>query len=411
MYIGKVINFQVIFCAMEELIASWGSNDSIFTRLVEIAILTGVFLVCIAVLKGLIPIAFNRIERRLGLRVSAIKFQSQVLIEKQDVEKYVANIIRFLSFILYIPLIYVYLVNVFLLFPQTKNIAESLLTTVYTAVASVGVSIVDYLPNLIILAVFFFIAKGVLRVITHFFSGIESKRIFISGFYPEWADPTQKIVRLFAIIFFIILAFPYLPGSDSPAFQGLSIFLGVLLSIGSSGAITNIISGIVLTYMRAFTIGDRVKIADTEGDVVEKSLFVTRIRTVKNVGIAIPNAMVLNNHIINYSNQAKKRGLILNISLTLGYEIPWQKIQELLINSVKGVDGVDESLKPFVLQKSLNDFYVEYELNAYTREPEKMGQIYSDLNQRILDQFNTAGIEIASPHLRMLKTDTIEVEK
>ena len=132
-------------------------------------------------------------------------------------------------------------------------------------------------------------------------------------------------MRLFAIVFFIILAFSYLPGSDSPAFQGLSIFLGVLLSIGSSGAITNIISGIVLTYMRAFTIGDRVKIADTEGDVVEKSLFVTRIRTVKNVSIAIPNAMVLNNRIVNYSNQAKKRGLILNISLTLGYDIPWQK--------------------------------------------------------------------------------------
>ena len=285
---------------------SWGSNDSIFTRLVEIAILTGVFLVCIAVLKGLIPIAFNRIERRLGLRVSAIKFQSQVLIEKQSVEKYVANIIRFLSFIFYIPLIYVYLVNVIFGIPLDKNITESLLTTVYTAVASAGVSIVDYLPNSIILAVFFFISKGVLRVITHFFSRIESKHIFISDFYPEWADPTQKIVRLFAIIFFIILALPYLPGSDSPAFKGLSIFLGVLLSIGSSGAIANIISGIVLTYMRAFTIGDRVKIADTEGDVVEKSLFVARIRTVKNVGIAIPNAMVLNNHIINYSNQAQK---------------------------------------------------------------------------------------------------------
>jgi small-conductance mechanosensitive channel len=184
--------------------------------------------------------------------------------------------------------------------------------------------------------------------------------------------------------------------------------LGVLLSIGSSGAITNIISGIVLTYMRVFTLGDRVKIADTEGDVVEKYLCVTRIRTVKNVGIAIANAMVLNNHIINYSNQAKKRGLILNISLTLGYEIAWQKTQELLINSVEGVDGVDESLKPFVLQKSLNDFYVESELNAYTREPEKMGLIYSDLNQRILDQFNTAGIELASPYLRMLKTDTVE---
>lgn len=396
---------------MEEFIASWGSNDSVFARVVQIAILTGILLVCIAVLKYLIPIVFNRIERRLGLRVGAIKFQSQILIEKQDVEKYVANLIRFCSFILYIPLFYTYLVNVFLIFPTTKYIAENLLATVYGALASVGMSIVDYLPNIIILIVFFFIAKGVLRVITHFFSGIEAKRIFISGFYPEWADPTQKIVRLFAIVFFIVLAFPYLPGSDSPAFQGLSIFLGVLLSIGSSGAITNIISGIVLTYMRAFTIGDRVKIADTEGDVVEKSLFVTRIRTVKNVGIAIPNAMVLNNHIVNYSNQAKKRGLILNISLTLGYEIPWQKIQELLLNSVEGVEGIDHTLKPFVLQKSLSDFYVEYELNAYTREPEKMGQIYSDLNQQILDQFNTAGIEIASPHLRMLKTDALEIEK
>jgi small-conductance mechanosensitive channel len=411
LYIDVIINCQIVFCIMEEFIASWGSNDSVFARVVQIAILTGILLVCIAVLKYLIPIVFNRIERRLGLRVGAIKFQSQILIEKQDVEKYVANLIRFCSFILYIPLFYTYLVNVFLIFPTTKYIAENLLATVYGALASVGMSIVDYLPNIIILIVFFFIAKGVLRVITHFFSGIEAKRIFISGFYPEWADPTQKIVRLFAIVFFIILAFPYLPGSDSPAFQGLSIFLGVLLSIGSSGAITNIISGIVLTYMRAFTIGDRVKIADTEGDVVEKSLFVTRIRTVKNVGIAIPNAMVLNNHIVNYSNQAKKRGLILNISLTLGYEIPWQKIQELLLNSVEGVEGIDHTLKPFVLQKSLSDFYVEYELNAYTREPEKMGQIYSDLNQQILDQFNTAGIEIASPHLRMLKTDALEIEK
>lgn len=411
MYIDDIINCQIFFCIMEEFIASWGSNDSVFARVVQIAILTGILLVCIAVLKYLIPIVFNRIERRLGLRVGAIKFQSQILIEKQDVEKYVANLIRFCSFILYIPLFYTYLVNVFLIFPTTKYIAENLLATVYGALASVGMSIVDYLPNIIILIVFFFIAKGVLRVITHFFSGIEAKRIFISGFYPEWADPTQKIVRLFAIVFFIILAFPYLPGSDSPAFQGLSIFLGVLLSIGSSGAITNIISGIVLTYMRAFTIGDRVKIADTEGDVVEKSLFVTRIRTVKNVGIAIPNAMVLNNHIVNYSNQAKKRGLILNISLTLGYEIPWQKIQELLLNSVEGVAGIDHSLKPFVLQKALSDFYVEYELNAYTREPEKMGQIYSDLNQRILDQFNSAGIEIASPHLQLLRTETIETKK
>ena len=411
MYIDDIINCQIVLCIMEEFIASWGSNDSVFARVIQIAILTGILLVCIAVLKYLIPIVFNRIERRLGLRVGAIKFQSQILIEKQDVEKYVANLIRFCSFILYIPLFYTYLVNVFLIFPTTKYIAENLLATVYVALASVGMSIVDYLPNIIILIVFFFIAKGVLRVITHFFSGIEAKRIFISGFYPEWADPTQKIVRLFAIVFFIILAFPYLPGSDSPAFQGLSIFLGVLLSIGSSGAITNIISGIVLTYMRAFTIGDRVKIADTEGDVVEKSLFVTRIRTVKNVGIAIPNAMVLNNHIVNYSNQAKKRGLILNISLTLGYEIPWQKIQELLLNSVEGVEGIDHSLKPFVLQKALSDFYVEYELNAYTREPEKMGQIYSDLNQRILDQFNSAGIEIASPHLQLLRTETIETKK
>jgi small-conductance mechanosensitive channel len=194
------------------------------------------------------------------------------------------------------------------------------------------------------------------------------------------------------------MIFPYLPGSDSPAFQGVSIFLGVLFSLGSTSAIANIIAGLVITYMRPFTIGDRVRIAETEGDIIEKNLLVTRIRTVKNVDITIPNAMVLGSHITNFSSSAQDRGLILHTSVTIGYDAPWRKVHELLLGAALRTEHVMKDPAPFVLQKSLGDFYVSYELNALTDQPNMMVRIYSDLHQNIQDTFNEAGVEIMSPH-------------
>lgn len=158
------------------------------------------------------------------------------------------------------------------------------------------------------------------------------------------------------------------------------------------------VSGVVITYMRPFRIGDRVKIADTTGDVVEKTLLVTRIRTTKNVDITIPNAMVLGSHIINFSSSANEKGLILHTTVTIGYDVPWNKVHELLISASNETEHILKEPKPFVLQTSLDDFYVSYELNAYTNEPGKMARIYSQLHSKIQDKFNEAGVEIMSPH-------------
>ena len=196
----------------------------------------------------------------------------------------------------------------------------------------------------------------------------------------------------------MIVIFPYLPGSKSPAFQGISIFLGVLFSLGSTSAVANVVAGVILTYMRAFKLGDRVKIADTIGDVIEETLLVTRIRTIKNVEITIANAMVLSSHIINFSASAQREGLILHTAVTIGYDAPWRTVHQLLIDAALATEHILKEPKPFVFQTALDDFYVHYEVNAFTDQPNRMAAIYSDLHQNIQDKFNEKGVEIMSPH-------------
>ncbi|MEO5908719.1 MAG: mechanosensitive ion channel family protein, partial [Ginsengibacter sp.] len=198
--------------------------------------------------------------------------------------------------------------------------------------------------------------------------------------------------------FMVVVIYPYLPGSGSPVFQGVSVFLGFLFTFGSAGSLSNIISGLILTYMRLFKIGDRVKIADVTGDVIEKSLLVTRIRTIKNEIISIPNSTVMNSHTINYSSDAPGLGLILNTTVTIGYDVPWRKMYEALIEAALRTNYVLHDPKPFVLQTGLQDFYVAYQINAYIREANRQSDIYSELHQNIQDVCNEKGIEIMSPH-------------
>jgi len=200
-----------------------------------------------------------------------------------------------------------------------------------------------------------------------------------------------------------VAAYPYIPGSSSPAFQGISVFLGLLISLSSSAAIGNIVSGTVLTYTGGFRLDDRVKIGDTIGDIVETSMLVTKIRTIKNVVVSIPNAVVLSSPMVNYSALARQEGLILHTGVTIGYDAPWRQVHELLITAARRTRGIVETPAPFVLQTALNDFYVAYEINAYTHEPQRMVQIYSDLHANIQDAFNEAGVEIMSPHYGALR--------
>jgi small-conductance mechanosensitive channel len=288
-------------------------------------------------------------------------------------------------------------------FPQTKRISDSLNEYALNAAIAVGNAVIDYLPKLFFIGIIVLITAYVLKLVRFFFTEVQRGHITIPGFYTNWAKPTYNIIRTLIIFFAAAVAYPYLPGASSPAFQGISIFLGALFTLGSSGAIANLVSGVVLIYSRAYEIGDRICISDTVGDVLEKSLFVTRIRTLKNVVVTVPNSVILGSNIINYTpgkGSMTLAPLVLHTTITLGYDVPWRLVHEVLIDAARGTEHILEKPEPFVLQTSLDDFYVSYELNAYTEKPKLMPKIYSHLHQNIQDKCNEAGIEILSPHYR-----------
>ncbi|MBN2201674.1 mechanosensitive ion channel family protein [bacterium] len=301
-------------------------------------------------------------------------------------------------FALMVFIAYLYLTVVFSLFSFSETWAEKLIGYVLTPLKTAVNAVVGFLPNLFFIIVMVFVFHAIIRFVRMIFNELHSGRIDIPGFYRDWALPTFKIVRFLIMVLAAIIIFPYLPGSHSPFFRGISVFLGVLFSLGSTSAVSNVVAGIVLTYMRPFVLGDRVRIADTEGDVVEKTLLVTRVRTVKNVDITIPNAMVLGSHIVNYSSSAQEKGLILHTTVTIGYDVPWKRVHELLLAAAGETENILDDPPPFVLQKSLDDFHVSYELNAYTHDSCGMSGIYSGLHSKIQDKFNQAGVEIMSPH-------------
>jgi small-conductance mechanosensitive channel len=272
-----------------------------------------------------------------------------------------------------------------------------------TPLAAVANGALGYVPNLFYIAVIVLVARYVLTLVHAFFRAIENGALAFAGFYREWAEPTYKIARVLVLAFTSVVVFPYLPSAHTDAFKGVSIFLGVIFSLGSSSAISNLVAGVVLTYTREFRIGDRVQIAETTGDITEKTLLVTRIRTIKNEEVTIPNGAVLASRVINYTTLAADQGLVLHTSVTIGYDAPWARVHELLLTAARRTEHILEEPRPFVLQTSLDDFYVTYQLNASTRRPAVMAATYSQLHANIQDTFNEAGVEIMSPHYRSLR--------
>lgn len=299
--------------------------------------------------------------------------------------------------------IYLSLPLLFSIFPETEKWTSTLLNWVLAPAMSILKGTLHYLPNLFTIAVIYLFTNYTVKAVAYFTKEIIKGNIHLSGFHPDWAMPTFNIVRFLLYAFMLVVMFPYLPGSDSAAFQGVSVFIGVLLSFGSSSAITNVVAGLVITYMRPFKVGDRVKIGDVVGDVVEKTMLVTRIKTIKNEDITVPNATVLSTHTINYSSNAPDSGLIMHTTVTIGYDVPWKNIHEALLQAADRTTYLLKEPKPFVLQTSLEDFYVAYQINVYTKEPNKQAIIYSELHQHIQDCCNEMGIEILSPHYRAMR--------
>lgn len=376
-----------------------GYNLSLTDWLIRI----GYFLISLIVLIAIIWViqwAFKKLNIYLS------RFQRNFLKSKKNIFKYfipknTANIFVFISnvgrFTTIVFVLLAFLPFMFSFFPWAEEIVNDFYGYVAKPIKFVFYGFIDFLPNLIFIIVILWITRYVIRVLQDIVEDIEAEKFIISGFPKEWARTTQKIISLLIWAFTLVVIYPLLPGSASPAFRGVSIFIGAIISFGSTSAVANIVAGVVITYMSPYKIGDRVKIQEITGDVIERTLLVTRIRTPKNEDVTIPNANIINNKIINYSTNTEDLGLLIHTTVTIGYDVPWGIVDKLLRQAAQKSLHVEAEPAPFVLQTSLDNNYVSYELNAYIKEPNKMPAIYSDIHKNIQEAFNEAGIEILSP--------------
>ena len=345
---------------------------------------------------------FRRIDKKIlklkDTTLKSITIQSYEILNTEKQVKLLLVASRLVKFIVVILQLLISLPIIFSIFPSTKGLALQLLDYFLVPVKKIFFGVIGYIPNLISIIVIWYAIKWLVRLAHYVALEIEKGNLKFDNFYPEWAMPTFNIVRILLYTFMIAMTYNYLPGSDSGVFQGISVFVGIIISLGSSTLIANLMAGLVITFMRPFRIGDRIKLNDTVGDIIEKTPLVTRVKTPKNEIVTVPNSFVMSSLTTNYSSSAQEYGLIIHTDVTFGYEVPWQQVHLLMIQAALATPHIEAEPRPFVLQTKLDDWYVVYQINAYTRHPEKMSAIYSDLHQNILDIFHEAGIEVMSPH-------------
>jgi small-conductance mechanosensitive channel len=313
-------------------------------------------------------------------------------------------VLRILRMVLAMVFVYVALATVFSLFPWTREMAGILANYGLAPLRVLWGGFLKQIPNLLFIAVLCVVAYFTMRLLRWFFDRIGEREINVTWIDPEWAPAYYRIFRTVVLIGVAVIIFPYIPGSNTPAFKGISIFLGALATFGSSTAISNLVNGLILMTMRPYHTGDWVRVGDTEGRVLEVSLLVTRLRTPKNVVVTVPSSQVVGSHILNFTEEATGGpGLILHTTVTIGYDAPWRTVEGLMIDAALNTFGILREPAPFVLQTSLDDSYVSYQINAFTREACDQPRLYSELHKNIQEAFNAAGVEIMSPAYHALR--------
>lgn len=337
------------------------------------------------------------LDNKVKVKMEEIDKASHRVLDTEQIGSWSASLMRGLRFVAIVAVVLTWLSVALGIYPWTRPFASSVFRVVLDPLRAIGTGIVGAIPDLIFLVVLIFVVRFILRVAKTFFDRVNRGWIRLSDFDREWAIPTYRIVRVLIIAFAIVVAYPYIPGSSSDAFKGVSLFLGVIFSIGSSSFIANIIAGYSLTYRRAFRSGDRVRIGDLVGDVIETRVLSTRLKSAKNEEINIPNLEVLSSHVINYSSLQREHGLILHTQIGIGYDVPWRQVEAMLCIAAERTDGLSDDPAPFVLQISLGDFACVYELNAYCSDASRMARLYNSLHANIQDVFSEHGVQIMSP--------------
>ncbi len=337
------------------------------------------------------------VERRYRERVHDVQIKSFQVVRAERLWRLVTALLGFAWAVYAVLAAYLYLHFVLLQFPWTRALGLGLMSTVIVPVRVIGQGAIAIVPNLVFLAVLVLVTRYLLKLLHLFFDGLAAGTVQFASFDPEWALPTYRLVRILVIAFAVVMAYPYVPGSQSDAFKGVSLFIGLVFSLGSSSLIGNAIAGFSMTYRRAFRVGDRVKIGEHVGDVERIRLMVTHLRTPKNEEVIVPNSQILSGEVVNYSTLARQSGLILHTTVGIGYETPWRQVEAMLLEAARRTDGLLKEPGPFVLQRELTNFNVVYEINAYCDSPHRMQQLYAELHRHILDVFNEYEVQIMTP--------------
>jgi len=374
-------------------------------KMISLALL--VVLLLFVLLKGathlFIRVIDVRIKGKFGGKLKGIKIRDFVLLDPKKEVGVFLFLSKCVRYLVYFILIYVTIPLLFSVFPLTQRYAQTLFGWILSPIGSILSGLVAYLPKLIRIVIILAVMRYVMKFFRYIAHEIESGRMTIPGFYSDWAKATFNLVRIFLYAFTVALIFPLLPGSDSEIFKGVSVLLGLLFSLGSTTVIANLMAGMVITYMRSFKIGDRIRVGDVFGDVIEKTPFVIRVMTHKKELVTVPNSTILSSNVTNYSTSAHEQGVILYTTVTMGYDVPWRRVEELLIQAAIKTEYILQEPPPFVLQLGLNDFSASYQLCVYTKNPQLQADIYSSINKNIQDVFTEAGIEMINPHYQAIR--------
>jgi small-conductance mechanosensitive channel len=358
---------------------------------------TGVLILVLWLGARLVRLTDGVLERRIKERLGLIEAHSLRIVRAANLWR-VLRALRNLLWTAAVLIAVVFYLNYILqLFPWTRWLGKRLLDLLVAPLRAAGEGLLVLIPDLLFLAILVVVTRYALQALRLLFTGVAEGRVSLANFDREWAWPTYRLVRLLVLVFAIVVAYPYIPGSSSDAFKGISVFLGVIFSLGSSSLIGNVIAGYSMTYRRAFRLGDRVRINEHVGDVAIQRLLVTHLHTPKNEEIIIPNSEILGGSVVNYSTLAREGKLILHTTVGIGYETPWRQVEAMLLQAAERTEGLLKEPKPFVMQKALGDFAVTYEINAYCNDAQAMNRLYTKLHQNILDVFNEYGVQIMTP--------------
>jgi small-conductance mechanosensitive channel len=358
---------------------------------------TALALAAIAALLWLFRRVRAALQRRLAAQVRSVAIQSFQIMRAERIMGAAQGVLGMLRALGILVVLFHYLDYVLNQFPWTRSAAKRLVDYVVGPLGTMGRGALEQLPDLVFLVILFFVVRYLLKLVRMFFQAVESGHVQLTGFDAEWAQSTYKLVRVLIVVFGLVVAYPYIPGSGSEAFKGISIFIGVVFSLGSSSAISNLIAGYMMTYRRAFKVGDRVRIGSFTGDVTERRLQATHLKTVKNEEIIVPNSMILSCEVVNYSTLARTEGVIVHTTVGIGYETPWRQVEAMLLEAAQRTRGIKTDPPPFVRQQALGDFCITYELNVYCADPQAMGPLHTELHRHTLDVFNEYGVQIMTP--------------